>query len=256
LVFDLLMKQAAMQGITFNYSSGDDGDELAATGTLQADATADSPLVTAVGGTSLAVGRNGGRLFETGWGTENNTLSDDGQSWDSQGFWYGAGGGYSTIYRRPAYQKGVVPNNHLGRAIPDVGMVGDPTTGFLVGETQTFPDGVFYDEYRIGGTSLSCPLFSGVEAQAVGKSGRIGLANPAIYALARNHRGVYTDITARHHDAGNVRVDFVNGIDDTDGLAYSVRTFNHDSSLFTARRWDDVTGVGAPTAAFVRAIGR
>jgi hypothetical protein len=135
-------------------------------------------------------------------------------------------------------------------------MVGDPNTGFLVGETQTFPDGVYYDEYRIGGTSLSCPLFSGVEAQAVGKSGRIGLANPAIYALARNHRAVYTDITPRHRDAGNVRVDFVNGIDDADGLAYAVRTFNQDSSLFTARRWDDVTGVGAPTAAFVRAIGR
>ena len=46
-------------------------------------------------------------------------------------------------------------------------MVGDPSTGFLVGQSQTFPDGtVRYSEYRIGGTSLSCPLFAGVIAVA------------------------------------------------------------------------------------------
>jgi subtilase family serine protease len=255
LVWDLLMKQAAMQGITFNFSSGDSGDELARTGTVQPDAAADSPLVTAVGGTSLAVGKDGARTFETGWGTQKYSLSPDGQSWNPVGFLYGAGGGYSTVYPRPSYQNGVVPNNHLGRAVPDVGMVGDPNTGFLIGETQTFPEGVHYDEYRLGGTSLSCPVFSGVEAQAVGKSGRIGLANPAIYALAKNKRsGAYTDITAGHAAQGDVRADFANGLDAAGGYLYSVRTFNQDSSLFTAKGWDDVTGVGAPTAAFVRAI--
>jgi subtilase family serine protease len=256
LVFDLLMKQAALQGITFNFSSGDDGDEFLSSGTLQADASGDSPLVTSVGGTSLAVGKQGGRIFETGWGTKKWDLSDDAASWDPQGFWYGAGGGYSTLYKRPWYQNGVVPSNHKGRAEPDVGMVADPTTGFLVGETQTFPAGVFYDEYRIGGTSLSCPLFSGVEAQAVGKSGRIGLANPAIYALAKNDSGVYTDVTAGQPGQGNVRPDFANDINAADGYLYSVRTFNQDSSLFTSKGWDDVTGVGAPTGAFVRALGR
>ena len=256
LIFDLLMKQAALQGITFNFSSGDDGDELASSGALQADSSGDNPLVTAVGGTSLAVGKDGARTFETGWGTEKYALSDDGHSWDPQGFLYGSGGGYSTLYKRPSYQNGVVPNNHKGRAEPDVGMVGDPNTGFLIGETQTFPEGVHYDEYRIGGTSLSCPLFSGVEAQAVGKSGRIGFANPAIYSLARNNSAAFTDITSGHPDKGDVRSDFANGLDAADGYLYSVRTFNQDSSLFTAKGWDDVTGVGAPTAAFVKAIQR
>ena len=50
--------------------------------------------------------------------------------------------------------------------------------------------------------------------------------------------------------------DFANGLDAADGYLYSVRTFNQDSSLFTAKGWDDVTGVGAPTAAFVKAIQR
>ena len=51
-------------------------------------------------------------------------------------------------------------------------MVGDPNTGFLVGQTQTFPEGVSYDEYRIGGTSLSSPLFAGVMALADQQAGR------------------------------------------------------------------------------------
>ena len=53
-----------------------------------------------------------------------------------------------------------------------------------------------------------------------------------------------------------MRSDFANGLDAADGYLYSVRTFNQDSSLFTAKGWDDVTGVGAPTAAFVKAIQR
>ena len=37
-----------------------------------------------------------------------------------------------------------------------------PELGMLEGETQTFPDGKEkYGEYRIGGTSLSSPLFAG-----------------------------------------------------------------------------------------------
>ena len=41
-----------------------------------------------------------------------------------------------------------------------------PATGMLVGETQTFPDGVYYDTYRIGGTSLASPLMAGEIARA------------------------------------------------------------------------------------------
>src|SRR4029079_17353910 len=96
------------------------------------------------------------------------------------------------LFAQPWYQKGVVPSsisNWFGngphRAVPDVAMVGDPTTGMLVGQTQTFSDGTYYDEYRIGGTSLSSPLLAGVMALADQAAGHAhGFASPALYAKA------------------------------------------------------------------------
>ena len=69
------------------------------------------------------------------------------------------------------------------RAVPDVAALGDPNTGMLVGETQTFPDGSQqYSEYRIGGTSLASPLYAGMFALAQQKAGHaFGLANPVLY---------------------------------------------------------------------------
>ena len=94
-------------------------------------------------------------------------------------------------------------------------MDGDPTTGMLVGQTQTFPDGVAYDTYRIGGTSLASPLFAGMTALKIQASGhRLGLLNPLIYA---NPSGFH-DVTGAGIDAGNIRVDFVNGLDASGGI--------------------------------------
>ena len=68
-------------------------------------------------------------------------------------------------------------------------MDGDPQTGMLVGETQTFLDkSVRYSEYRIGGTSLSSPLFAGMMALADQVAGKAhGFANPALYKLIGTH---------------------------------------------------------------------
>src|SRR5581483_9461303 len=195
--YESVFKQGAVQGIGFYYSSGDDGDNLDAWGVLAPDFPAEDPWVTAVGGTSLAVGHDGSRLFETGWGTSKWALN--GSDWtQTVPFLYGAGGGFTLLgnkvyfgFDRPWYQDGVV-NSH-GRGVPDIGLDGDPTTGMLVGETQNFPTrsrygraGVHYGEYRIGGTSLSSPLFAGIQAVAQstdGSGGRIGFANPQIYHL-------------------------------------------------------------------------
>ena len=50
-------------------------------------------------------------------------------------------------------------------------------------------------------------------------------------------------------DPGNVRADYANGHNAADGILYSVRTFDQDSSLVTTdRRWDNVTGVGSLTS--------
>lgn len=249
--YESVFQQGAAQGIGFYFSSGDDGDEADFYGIASPDFPTSDPWVTSVGGTSLAVGKDNQRLFETGWGTAKYSLS--GNAWSlAVPFQYGAGGGYSSLFGRPAYQAGVVPATTTGRAVPDVAMDADPTTGMLVGETQSFADsssygpaGVHYGEYRIGGTSLASPLFAGLAAnvqQAVGS--RIGFANPYLYGLARTP-GAFYDVTPTG-DAGNVRSDYVNGLNDKNGLVYSVRTFDQDSSLTTSAGWDDVTGIGTP----------
>jgi len=70
----------------------------------------------------------------------------------------------------------------------------------------------------------------------------VGLLNPTIY----HNRSAFTDVRGNPPQPGDVRVDFVNGEDASDGLVYSVRTFNQDSTLHTRRGYDLVTGVGAP----------
>jgi subtilase family serine protease len=256
--YESIFKQGAVQGIGFFFSSGDNGDEVAASRKRQTDYPASDPYATAVGGTSLAVGRRDDYLWEAGWGTNKFQLSQSGIRWEPLGFLYGAGGGFSTLFNRPAYQRGVVPaGSPAGRAVPDVGLDGDPTTGMLIGETQTFPDGVYYDEYRLGGTSLASPLMAGVQALATQAQGRrLGFANPRIYNLARSGGEEFTDVTSAHDPAANVRPDYANGVNARDGILYSVRTFDDDSSLKTNPGWDDVTGVGSPNSAYFEATGR
>ncbi|MBM6400346.1 S53 family peptidase [Phycicoccus sonneratiae] len=250
--YESVILQGAVQGIGTYFSSGDDGDEGANTGVVSPDWPAADPYVTAVGGTALAIDKAGRRTFETGWGTDKYTL-DKGR-WTSVGYLYGAGGGCSDLFTKPFYQQGTRTGCAM-RGVPDVGMDADPTTGMLVGETQVFDaptrfgQGVRYGEYRIGGTSLAAPLMAGLQADVQQTRGRIGFANPLLYRLGRTS-GVFHDVRPEG-DRGNVRVDYVNGLNADDGLVSSVRTFDDDSSLTTGRGWDDVTGVGAPTARYL-----
>jgi subtilase family serine protease len=249
--------QAAAEGISLFFSSGDNGDETGGVpgATPSPDWPASSPWVTAVGGTSLGVSRGNARLFELGWETGRSSLTTSGgaPAWTAPSYQYGSGGGTSRLFVQPEYQRGVVPDSialRYGgaamRAVPDVSAVGDPNTGMLVGQTQTFPDGVYYDEYRIGGTSLSSPLYAGMFALAVQRHGPYGLANPALYAA----RSVSYDVTKAQLGTypGVVRVDFANGVDARGGYSYTARWFDFDTPLTIHVRlgYDDVTGIGSP----------
>jgi subtilase family serine protease len=256
----------ALEGIGFYFSSGDNGDAASENnGVPTAGSPANSTLVTAVGGTSLAVGKKNQRLWETGWSTGKSTLTSTG--WDPAppgNYLYGAGGGTSEIFDQPWYQKGVVPaslatraSGGRGRVVPDVAAVGDPSTGFLVGETQTFPDGtVKYSEYRIGGTSLASPVFAGIMAIADQISGRPhGFANPALYAL--HGTKAFYDPTPRT-GTGVVRVDYVNGVDAGKGTTTSLRSIDTTvgTTLRVRRGYDDITGVGTPNGGwFLGSLG-
>ncbi|MEU3248474.1 MULTISPECIES: S53 family peptidase [unclassified Streptomyces] len=266
--YDQVFQFGAVEGIGFYFSSGDNGDEVANTGTKQVDTPANSAWVTAVGGTSLAVGKNDKYLFETGWGTEKASLAADGKSWTGfpGAFTSGAGGGTSKTVAQPFYQKGVVPNALAKaggttpmRTVPDISAIADPNTGFRVGQTQTFPDGSQqYSEYRIGGTSLAAPVIAAVQALAQEARGgkAIGFANPSIYAKYGSK--AYHDVTDNPTGSGLAvaRVDFANSFDASEGLLTSVRSLGKDSSLSAVKGYDDVTGVGSPAPGYVSSFRR
>ncbi len=215
--------QAALEGIGVYFSSGDGGDEAAELGFPSPDFSASSPWVTAVGGTSMAVDADGKRTFETGWETGRSTLTDG--SYSPVEFGGGAGGGTSRLFAEPFYQKGIVPDalarqnqtgNKRGRVVPDVAALADPNTGFLMGQTQTFSDGVYYDQFRIGGTSLASPLMAGIVAVADDLDHvHHGFINPVLYQLT-SRTGSVNDV--KHVDAAVERVDYANAENADDGL--------------------------------------
>jgi subtilase family serine protease len=255
--------EAALTGITVNFSSGDAGDQTAG-GTAPADKTvdfpADLPYVTGVGGTSVGIDKHGKRVFEHGWQTAYSALS--GTTWGAPVYSSGGGGGTSVLFGQPFYQRGKVPTSISQangsaapmRAVPDISMPGDPNTGFRVGQTQVFPDGTYYDEYRIGGTSLSSPLLAGVEAVASQKAHHpIGFANPLFYNLLGS--SALSDITAPKTPVQQVRANFVNGIDPSGGRSYQLQTIDVQTSLIHSHKgYDDETGVGTPGARFFSAV--
>jgi subtilase family serine protease len=244
--------QAAIEGIGVYFSSGDQGDETSNFGSPSTDWPAASPWVTAVGGTSLGISQANIRALETGWGTSNYSCKTNTLDCTTRTGWlYGSGGGVSKKFARPAYQTsfGLATT---GRAVPDVAALGDPQTGLLVGQTQRFPDGTYYDEYRIGGTSLSSPIFAGLMALADQKAGHAhGFANPLFYA----NSGAFYDVQSIK--TAVARRNYVNSVSGT--TADFLRTFDDYTGSPTQHTnvgWDNVTGLGTPTADFLATFGQ
>jgi subtilase family serine protease len=249
--------EAAMTGITVNFSSGDAGDHTKGgtdLGSKTVEFPADVPWVSGVGGTSVGIGSRGQREWEAGWQTDYSVLTNGAWAPAPPGTYSsGGGGGTSELYAQPYYQRGKVPSSiskYYGktamRAVPDIAMPGDPNTGFMVGETQVFPDGTYWDQYRIGGTSLSSPLMAGVIAVAnQARHQVIGFANPLYYKLL--HTPALRDIVAPTSPLAQVRTEFTNGVDASGGLTYRMQTIDVQSStLHSTKGYDDETGVGTP----------
>jgi subtilase family serine protease len=196
-----IFEQAAAEGVSLLFSSGDNGDVALIQGIAEASWPASSPLVTAVGGTSLALKDASGTKSEWGWGTfraylsgatVNSATSVTDSGVGSFSFYAGAGGGPSFHWSEPSYQVGVAPSSLThrtydlngkrynlpgDRVAPDVAMDADPYTGFLIGESYLIAGNPISDagctkisgsteycEEGIGGTSLASPLFAGTLA--------------------------------------------------------------------------------------------
>jgi subtilase family serine protease len=256
--YEAVLKQAAVTGVGIDFSTGDCADEkhqsFSCAGVRTTNFPASDPWVTSVGGTSLGIAADDSRVFELGWNTWFSFL--DKGAWDPKPPGYfesGGGGGISVFYREPAYQRGVVPD-HLAsrygkahRVVPDVSAVGDPYTGLAIGETFSFKNGPRYAQVAVGGTSLSCPLFSGMMALANQAAGHAhGFANPALYAAAS--RGAFNDILAPREPTAVV---------DYAGKHFqTLETLGGHDSLRARTGYDDQTGLGTPKGrAFLNAMG-
>jgi subtilase family serine protease len=182
--------RAAAEGVTMLFSSGDGPGVLM---------PSSDPYATAVGGTTLGIGQDDGRVFETGWSTaEYGNVS--GSTWSLFGIQGGAGGGASTIWAQPDYQRQVVPGSMatpvgnrggLVRTVPDISGDADPFTGMTVGTLDG--TGGTYEAFDIAGTSLAAPLNAGVIAAAEqGQHTPFGFINPLLYKLA--HGKAFQDV--------------------------------------------------------------
>jgi len=271
---------AAALGISHQVSTGDAGDNLAldnadfGINSVSAGANADSPFVTAVGGTSTFLDSTNNIKLQTGWGLNFVRIANPTPNPPTIpplffGFQSGSGGGASNVYAKPIFQK------HLHgkfRQTPDISMDADPETGVEIFVT---PDSVPGDPVYVevfGGTSLSCPMFSAFWAianQAAG-GGPLGQAAPILYELPDNairdvnvrpvdtllnvsgvilnppNPPTFESATALAQPLDNTKL-FVSALfQSSASTRWDVFTFGTDSSLTTGPGWDNVTGLGTP----------
>lgn len=170
---------------------------------------ASSPLVTAVGGTSLYADTSGKYLFEIVWNDFNGGAG---------------GGGVSQQFSEPFYQyslpRSVQQTLDNSRGIPDVAYNADPNTSILIYLSFLGPDAAGF--YSIGGTSEGSPQWAGIIAVANQLAGHpLGFLNPKLYAIGEQF-DFFHDITF----GGNA----------SNGLPGYIAT----------RGWDLTTGWGTP----------
>lgn len=257
--YSAVFMQAAAQGISVLFSSGDYGDNTLGNQKAtapSADYPAANPWITAVGGTSLATGNAKGSkvLWEQAWNTSRSVQTND--TWGAWTYRYGGGGGVSQVHAAPYYQKGVVPTRFTGvdphRAYPDLAGAGDPYTGYLIGYHD--PDTGNFTLGKIGGTSWSSPWTAGTVALA---GERVGFLNPIIYS--KGHAGL-TDVKGNQLKHGFEMKAYM--LSSSGSLVSVLTTVGvnsqqvQDQTLTSEKGYDNLTGFGVPssTTAFLTAL--
>jgi subtilase family serine protease len=193
--FSELYERARHEHVTVLASSGDSGssnvglDGVTVYPFPTVGFPASSPLVTAVGGTSLYADTAGHYQSETVW---NESAVGGGAG----------GGGISQVFHEPEYQKDTLPDSmqrqlHHKRGLPDISYNADPYTPILVYVGFLGAAGAGY--YGIGGTSEGAPQWAGIVADLNQYAGRpLGFLNRALYAIGGSgqFKQIGRDITA------------------------------------------------------------
>ena len=204
------IEAAEAAGISVFVASGDTGaydcqDRHPEDQRLAVDWPSASPGVIAVGGTSLSVGQKGGYAGESAW---EGALSQS-----------GSGGGQSTGFSRPRWQRAEGVQNRFSngnRQVPDVAAAGDPATSWSVYDYGSLEE--------VGGTSAAAPFWAAsmlLVSQYAQKQGlgRLGYVNPLLYRIASTPQPYepFNDIT-----------------------------FGSNRRYPATRGWDFATGLGSP----------
>ena len=273
--YNNIVGQGAAFGISVHFSSGDCGDFVPC-GTAAPDVSfpADLPTATSVGGTSLSLKKNRTIDFQTGWGNNITRIANRLSEGNTPvvpplflGFNSGSGGGTSAYFAKPPFQSKLPGAFRLG---PDIAYVADPFTGVEVicdGDSCGGPPGPAVSV--IGGTSLSCPMFSGLWAVAAQKAGAaLGQAAQLLYGLPPSATDDIVPVGSKNDVTGVIQTsngklvfsaaDLVPPLENTTTFysaiynsPFSTRwfalSFGTDTSLTTGPGWDNVTGNGTPT---------
>jgi len=274
-VQNALSELGAALGVSVNFSSGDNGDFSYAYGVTTVSMPAASPYATGVGGTSLFLNPDYSIKLQTGWGNNLTRIANATPNPPiipplQIGFYAGAGGGTSGVWPKPSYQ-GSLPGTW--RLVPDIAYVADPYTGAEFIDTEGGQQFIGV----VGGTSLACPMFSGMWAIATQAAGTwLGQAAPILYSLPA---GAITDVIAQN-GPNNVSgitnsppappvyespdmlaaplentTEYVSLLYNGTSTRWYVLSFGTDTSLTTGPGWDNVTGLGTPNGAnFVTAV--
>ncbi len=275
VVQNSLTELAAALGISANFSSGDDGDFYLDDGVATVSMPAASPYATGVGGTSLFLNPDHSIKLQTGWGNNLTRIANVTPNPPiipplSLGFYAGSGGGTSAVWSKPPYQ-GSLPGNW--RLVPDIAFLADPYTGAEFIDTEGGETFISV----VGGTSLACPMFSGVWAISTQAAGTwLGQAAPLLYTLPADAITDVVATTGPDNVTGTIHqphqppiietaddlaaplgntTDYVSTLYNGTSTRWYVLTFGTDSSLTTGPGWDNVTGLGTPNGAnFVTAV--
>jgi subtilase family serine protease len=306
--FNNVLLMAGGTGVGVQFSAGDQGDEYNLLGFDAVGFPATSPYATGVGGTSLEISRSGARTAEYGWSTSFSVLCTHtvevneeeveytlllGEppecteslfgKWAPHApgeYWAGGGGATTFQYAEPYYREGVVPKalanrnkaatGEAERVVPDISMDADPWMGLDLGETLAWPNGDYYEEVPIGGTSLSSPLLAGELADAdQAAGGALGFVNPLLYRLEASSKApsAFYDVLPPESKQAFALAQYVNGADTEAGTFEADGTINYEGkeaycpegescaqqklALHDGPGFDSMTGLGSPGSQFV-----